>query len=70
MDDAFLESGFNFLNSREDKTVSFDIDGRTGANIQALTIPNASIVSENLSMSADGSLRLNLSYVGHEWFIL
>lgn len=66
VDDAFLESGFNFLNSREDKTVSFDIDGRNGANIQALTIPNASLVSENLSMSADGSLRLNLSYVGHE----
>ena len=65
VDDAFLESGYNFLDNRENKTVSFTIEGRTGAAIQTLSIPNASLVNESLNVSANGSLKLNLNYIGH-----
>jgi len=65
VDDALLESGYNFLDERENKTVTFGIDGRDGNTLQTLTIPNASLVSESVTMSADGSLRLNLNYIGH-----
>lgn len=65
VDDALLESGYNFLDERENKTVTFGIDGRDGNTLQTLTIPNASLVSESVTMSANGSLRLNLNYIGH-----
>lgn len=65
VDDALLESGYNFLDNRENKTISFAIEGRGGASIQTLSIPNATLVGESLNSSADGSLRLNLNYIGH-----
>jgi len=65
VDDTFLKSGFNFLDEREDKTVSFSLSSRDGDAIQQLSIPNASLVSEQLSSSSDGSVRLTLNYIGH-----
>jgi hypothetical protein len=66
VDDAFLQNSFNFLLYREDKTVVFSIKDRTLTNtIQTLTIPNASLVSESLSSSADGGVKLTLNYIGH-----
>jgi hypothetical protein len=66
VDDIFLESGYNFLTTgKEEKTVSFVINGRDGTSLQSLTIPKASLVNEQLSASADGSVRLTLNYAGH-----
>ena len=66
VDDAFLQNSFNFLTSRENKTVSFSIKDRTlNTTIQTLTIPKASLVSESLSSSADGGVKLTLNYIGH-----
>lgn len=65
VDDIFLESGFNFLSDRENKTVSFAINGRDGTELQSLSIPNASLVSEQINSSSDGAVRLTLNYVGH-----
>ena len=66
VDDIFLQSGFDFLNARENKSVSFSIKGRAGNTLQNLTIPNASLVSEQLTSSSDGAVRLTLNYVGHQ----
>jgi len=65
VDSAGPQDAYNFLTTRENKTVSFDIDGREGDDIQALTIPNATLVSESLSASENGSVVLNLNYIGH-----
>jgi len=66
VDDIFLESGLSFLGyGKENKTVSFTINGRDGTSLQTLTIPKASLVSEQLISSADGAVRLTLNYVGH-----
>jgi len=67
VDDVFLESGYSFLTTgKEEKTVSFSIKSRDQTvTMQSLTIPKASLVSEQLSASADGSVRLTLNYVGH-----
>ena len=66
VDDVFLESGYSFLEAgKEEKSVSFTINGRDGTSLQSLTIPKASLVSEQLSASADGSVSLTLNYVGH-----
>ena len=66
VDDTFLKSGFSFLDAgREEKTVSFSVKGRDGTTLQNLTIPKASLVSEQLAASSDGAVRLTLNYVGH-----
>ena len=65
VDSAQPQDAFNFLTNRENKTLSFDIDGRGGDDIQALTVPNATLVSESLSASDNGSAVLNLNYIGH-----
>jgi hypothetical protein len=65
VDDAFLQSGLSFLKNRENKSISFIINGRGGSLIQSLTIPNASLVGESLSSSADGGVKLTLNYIGH-----
>ena len=66
VDDAFLQNSFNFLTSRENKTVSISIKDRTlNTTIQSLTIPKASLISESLSSSADGGVKLTLNYIGH-----
>jgi len=66
VDDTFLQSGFDFLNNRENKTVSFSVKARDGQTIQSLPIPNASLVSEQLTSSSNGAVRLTLNYIGHE----
>jgi len=65
IDDTFLQSGFDFLADRENKTVTFTLSAKNGDGIQQLTIPNASLVSEQLTSSSDGAVRLTLNYVGH-----
>lgn len=66
VDDVFLESGYSFLTTgKEEKSVSFNINGRDGTALQSLTIPKASLVGEQISASADGSVRLTLNYIGH-----
>jgi hypothetical protein len=66
VDDVFLESGYSFLTTgKEEKSVSFAVNGRNGTPLQSLTIPKASLISEQLSASADGSVRLTLNYAGH-----
>ena len=67
------KSGYTFLT--EDKNndspignsrVTLSVKGRDGATIQTYSIPSPSLVSEQLSSTADGSLRLTLNYVGHQ----
>lgn len=65
VDNAFLQSGLSFLKSRENKSVSFVINGRDGSLVQSFIIPNASLVGESLSSSADGGVKLTLTYIGH-----
>jgi len=65
VDDAFLQDGFSFLEERENKNVSLSINGRNGLPIQTLTVPNASLISENLSVSSEGGATLTLNYKGH-----
>jgi hypothetical protein len=66
VDDAFLSSSTGFLSTRQNKTVSFTIRSRDNSLIlQQLTIPKASLVSESLSSSADGGVKLTLNYIGH-----
>ena len=65
VDEAFPESSFSFLENRENKTVVFDINRKDGSNLQELTIPNATLVSESISASDNGSAILNLNYIGH-----
>ena len=65
VDDAFLESSNNFLISRQNKIVSISIKGRNGNVLQNLSIPNASLIGEQLSASSDGVLKLTLNYIGH-----
>ena len=65
VDQAFLDDSYSFFDSKEEKNVSISINGRNGASIQNVTIPNATLVGEDLQASADGALRLTLTYVGH-----
>ena len=65
VDQMFPDNSLSFLSTREGDTVSFDIDGRDGTNLQALTIPNATVVSESISASDNGSAILNINYIGH-----
>jgi hypothetical protein len=65
VDETIPDNSFSFLSTREGDTVSFDIDGRDGINLQALTIPNATVVSESISASDNGSAILNINYIGH-----
>ena len=67
VDDAFLESCYSFLGTgKSNRTVTFGINGRDGTTLQSLSIPNASLVGEDLKSSADGSVRLTLNYIGHQ----
>ena len=65
IDDAFLQDSDNYLSNRENKTVTFSISGRNNQLIQNLTLPKASLVSEQINASSDGLLRLTLNYIGH-----
>ena len=67
VDEVFMENGYNFLETgNREKIVNFTINGRDGTLLQRLSIPNACLVDEKLTASADGSLRLTLGYVGHK----
>jgi len=63
VDDAFMANSQKFIGQKQDKIVSFSIP-EIGEDIY-YTIPNASLVSEQLSASADGVLKLTLNYIGH-----
>ena len=66
--DAFLQDAYKFLEVKQDKDVSIAISGRSNeyyGSFHYLKIPNASLVSESLDISADGVGKLTLNYVGH-----
>lgn len=66
VDDAFLANGMAFLSGRQNKTVTFTIKSKDNSIVlQQLSIPNASLVAESLSSSADGGVKLTLNYIGH-----
>lgn len=66
VDDAFLANSTGFLFAREDKTVIFTVKNKDRTiTLQELSLPNASLVGENLSSSADGGVKLTLNYQGH-----
>jgi hypothetical protein len=71
IDDAFMQNSQYFLTNKQNKTISIDIYGKSGIIgldnnlLQNLTVPNASLVNEQLSASADGVLKLTLNYIGH-----
>ncbi len=56
---------FDFLNSRENRDVSINIEGKNGTELNQLTIPKASLVGRDLSQSVNGTMTMSLSYVGH-----
>ena len=65
VDDAFMEKSNSFLDKTGDRNISIVVNGRNGSEIQNVEIPNASLVGENLTAASNGSLKLNLQYVGH-----
>lgn len=65
VDDAFLSNSRSFLENKEDKNVSITINGRQGDLLATYVLPKASLVGENLQVSADGGAKLTLNYVGH-----
>lgn len=66
VDDAFLQNASGFLSGRQNKTVTFTVKSKDNAQtLQQLTIPNASLVGETLTSSADGGVKLTLNYIGH-----
>ena len=65
VDDAFAANAHSFLSERENKTISLFIKSRDKATtIHSFSIPNASIVSETLTSSADGGVKLTINYAG------
>ena len=68
VDDVMPQSGYTFLTSGKNgkDTVSLSVNGKNGTTLQNYTIPSAVLVSEQLSATADGSIRLTLNYVGHQ----
>ena len=65
VDEAFMEKSNSFLDKTGDRNISIVVNGRNGSEIQNVEIPNASLVGENLTAASNGSLKLNLQYVGH-----
>lgn len=66
VDDAFLASGLAFLDERENKTVSLVVKNKQKTiDLVNIAIPNASLIDQGLSASADGGLKLTLTYQGH-----
>ena len=66
VDNAFMESGFAFLGTGKGaKTVSVNIDDNDANDVASFTVPNASLISEQLNASSDGTLKLTLNYRGH-----
>jgi hypothetical protein len=65
LDKTYNSQSFDFLNRRQDRDISLDVKSRVGTLLQYIKIPNASLVSRNLSQRVNGQLLMNLSYVGH-----
>lgn len=65
LDDLFLRNSFSFFTDRQNKKISFSIKGRNNEDLQSLSIPNASLISESISSNANGGLKLTLNYIGH-----
>ncbi len=66
VDDALLQNSMDFFTEKENKIIVFLIKNRSReTTLQELTIPNASLVSESVSSSADGGVKLTLNYIGH-----
>lgn len=66
LDSSFGLKMDEFVNTREDKKINFYLNGRDGKSIMNFSVPNASLASQSLSHSANGLLKLNLGYVGHQ----
>jgi hypothetical protein len=64
IDDAFMENAQNFLSTKDNKTIVFTILDKLGYTLQSLSVPNSNLISEQLSASADGVLKLTLTYNG------
>jgi hypothetical protein len=65
IDEAFLQNSTDFLVNRQNKTVRLLVNSRDGEiKLQDLVIPNASLIGETISSSADGGLKLTLNYAG------
>ena len=66
VDDAFMKNSQNFLTNKQSKNVYLSMDSDiTGETAIVFNVPKARLVSEQLSASADGVLKLTLNYVGH-----
>jgi len=65
LDKTYNTQTFDFLDSRQNKNININIKGRNGTILRKLDMPNPSLVSRNLSQSANGLMLMNLSYVGH-----
>lgn len=65
LDKTYNTQTFDFLNEKQNRDISLDIKSRNGNTLQYVDIPNASLVSRNLSQSSKGLLLMNLSYIGH-----
>lgn len=63
VDDAFLSSGLAFLSGIQNKAITLSIQGRTGNVLFTQSFPKASLISESLSTSADGGVKLTLNYI-------
>ena len=66
LDDSFGVDMTNVFDTRENKKIDFYIKGNNNKYIQTMPIPNATLISQNLSQSANGLLKLNLTYGGHK----
>lgn len=65
LDEDLISNSSNFVYSKEDKNINISIAGRNGDVLQSINIPKASLISQELSSSADGVLKLTLNYNGH-----
>jgi hypothetical protein len=67
VDDIFMkdsEDTFGNYLQIDSGVLTFTINGRGGGSIQSLTVPNATLVGENLTQTNNGSLTLIRNYVG------
>jgi hypothetical protein len=66
VDDAFMQNSQYFLTNKQNKNVYLSVyNEEKTLEIIRFSVPKASLVSEQLSASADGVLKLTLSYIGH-----
>lgn len=66
VDDLFLKNSMNFLNGVSASQLTLLIKSSDGTTIQSFSMPNAKVVGESLSVSANGGVKLNVTYNGIE----